>query len=484
MNNTSAVQLSVFRSSYLTLSKVPAIAWIGGLLAFLWFLPPPEGLTLQTWHLFAIFLTTIVSLIVNLYPMGIVCLLALAVCGITETLSIKQVLSAFSSNIIWLILLAFLLARGFTKTGLGARIAYYFILNMGKNTLGLSYGLITTEFLLAPFTPSNTARGGGIVYPIISSLAKEYNSCPKEGTQRRIGSYLMTLGFQTNVITSAMFLTATAGNPLIASLAAKFNVEISWTTWALAALVPGVINLAILPWVIQWLYPSEIKTTPEAPSFAKQKLEEMGPLSKAEWIMLLTFGVLLTLWVTGPYLGVDATVAALLGLSILLVTRVLNWDDIAGERNAWHTFVWLGTLLMLSSHLTEFGLMDWFGGHMKSFITTSNWVVALGTVSLVYFYSHYGFASITAHISAMFSAFGIVAIGTGAPPMLSLLLLAFLSSLCAGITHYGTGTAPVYYATEYVSFKDWWRVGGILSVVNLTTWGVVGAVWWKVLGLW
>ncbi len=457
---------------------------MGCLLLTLWYIPVPTGLTLKAWHLFAIFLTTIVSIILNILPMGALAIMALAICGITETLTIKQSLSAFSSNIIWLILLAFLLARGFIKTGLGARLAYYFVQHMGKSTLGLSYGLISTEFLLAPFTPSNTARGAGILYPIVRALSEEYGSTPQKGTERKIGAYLVKLAYQTNVITSAMFLTASSGNPLIVSLASQLDVEISWTTWALAALVPGVINLALLPWIVHLLYPAEIQQTPEAPQFAKQKLAEMGPLTKSEWIMLGTFGLLLTLWAAGPSFAIDPTVSAFVGLAILLATKVLTWDDILKEYNAWHTFIWLATLLMMSGYLSEFGMIAWFGNHMQAWVAGAPWVIALGMLSLIYFYTHYAFASITAHISAMYSAFALVATATGAPPVMAVLILAFLSSLCAGITHYGTGTAPVYYGADYIKLKDWWRVGGLLSVINLAIWMLVGAAWWKVLGLW
>lgn len=483
-HNAASNTASLNKFSYITLSKIHPLVWMAGLLLTLWYIPVPEGLTLKAWHLFAIFVTTIISIILNILPMGALAILALAICGITETLTIKQSLSAFSSNIVWLILLAFLLARGFIKTGLGARIAYYFVLHMGKSTLGLAYGLITTEFLLAPFTPSNTARGAGIVYPIVKALSEEYQSTPKDGTERKIGAYLMKLAYQTNVVTSAMFLTASAGNPLIVSLASKFGVEISWTTWALAALVPGLINLALLPWIMRFLYPPEIQHTPKAPQFAQQKLVEMGPLKKAEWIMLGTFGLLLSLWAVGSSFGIDPTVSAFLGLAILLATNVLNWDDILKEQNAWHTFIWLTTLLMMSSFLSEFGMIGWFGDHMQGWISHLNWVVAIGVISLIYFYTHYAFASITAHISSMYSAFAIVAIATGAPPMMVLLLLAFFSTLCAGITHYGTGTAPVYFGAEYITLKDWWRVGGIVSVFNITIWVVTGALWWKIIGLW
>lgn len=484
MANSNAVSLDKPRTGYITRFNIPNFIWVLGLLLFLWLTPPPSGLSLKAWHLFAVFVSTIVAIIMNLLPMGALSILAIAICGITNTLTIKESLSAFSNSIMWLILIAFLLARGFIKTGLGTRIAYYFVRHMGQSTLGLAYGLITTEFLLAPFTPSNTARGAGIVYPIVRALSEQYQSTPKQNTERKIGSYLMKLGYQTNVITSAMFLTATAGNPLITTFAAKLGYDISWTTWAIAAIIPGVINLALLPWILFILYPPEIKLTPEAPQFAKEKLAQMGPLTKQEWIMLGTFGLLLTLWVLGAYLGIDATVAAMVGLSILLITKVLTWDDILKEQNAWHTFIWLSTLLMMSTYLAEFGMINWFSDNVQAWVGSLHWLVALSLIGFVYFYSHYVFASMTAHISSMFGAFAVVAITAGAPPMLVILSLAFLSSLCAGITHYGTGTAPVYFGAEYIKLKDWWRLGAILSVLNIAIWMLAGSAWWKFIGLW
>lgn len=468
---------------YLTIPKLPPLLWLGAVLAVCWFLPVPAGLTAQAWHLFLIFSATIVGIILNALPMGALCLIALSLCTLTQTLTLKQALSGFSSHIVWLILFAFLLARGVIKTGLGSRIAYYFVLSMGKSTLGLAYGIMTTEFVLAPFTPSNTARGAGIVYPIVTALSKEYGSSPSAGTSAKMGAYLTKLAYQTNVITSAMFLTATAGNPLVASLAGKMGLELSWMTWAIAALVPGLISLLILPGLLYRLYPPEIKQTPEAPKFARKKLEEMGPMSTNEWLMLGTFGLLLVLWVMGSTLNVDPTVAALLGLSILLATNVLTLDDILKEHNAWHTFLWLATLLLMSGFLTEFGMTSWFCDHIQQSISSFHWITAFIIIALLYFYTHYAFASMTAHIGALFSPFALVAIAAGAPAMVTLLIMSFFSSLCAGITHYGTGTAPVYFGSEYVSLKDWWRLGAIISIVNIIIWSTFGLLWWRLIGL-
>lgn len=481
MSNVSIAQNRVNYLGSIKFSPFLGIV-IGALL--LWFVTPPTGLSVQAWHLFILFAASIIGIITNAFPMGALAIMALAVGTITHTITLKQALSEFSSHIVWLILIAFLLARGFIKTGLGSRIAYYFVLLMGKNTLGLGFGIVATELLLAPFTPSNTARGAGIVYPIASSLAEEYGSSPKNGSQRKIGAYLMKLAYQANVITSAMFLTATAGNPLIVSLATKLGIELNWTTWALAAIVPGLICLILLPCLLYFIFPPQVKHTPEAPQFARQKLTEMGPLKKNEWIMLGTFALLLILWVFGKDLGVEPTVAALLGLAILLSTNVLTWDDILKEHNAWHTFIWLTTLLMMSNFLSEFGLMSWFSNHMQTWVSSFHWITALSIICLFYFYSHYAFASMISHIGAFLSPFALVAITAGAPPMITILLMAFMSSLCAGISHYGTGTAPVYFGSNYVSIRDWWKLGGILSLVNLSIWGTLGLLWWKILGLW
>lgn len=472
------------RKRYLTLLKLNPTLGVSLFFCLLWFIPVPEGLDLQTWHLFAIFMTTILAVMLKCLPMGALCILAISACTITQTLTLKQALSSFSSQIVWLTFIAFLLARGFIKTGLGARIAYCFVLVMGKSTLGLGYGLASTELLLAPFTPSNTARGAGIIYPIVSALTQEYGSTAELGTENNIAAYLLKLCYQANVITSAMFLTAMAGNPLAAAFAAELGVDISWMSWCTAAIVPGLVNLALLPLILFKLYPPKITSTPKAPKFAREKLQEMGALKSQEWIMLGTFGLLLTLWVTGEYIDINATSAAFLGLAILLSTGVLHWEDILKEHNAWHTFIWLATFLMMSTHLSEFGMVNWCSEHVQTFVSPFHWISSLSIIGLLYFYSHYLFASISAHISSMYSAFALIAINAGAPPFFAVMLLAVMSSLCAGITHYGTGTAPVYFAANCISVKDWWRIGGILSVTNIAIWALVGSAWWKMLGLW
>jgi DASS family divalent anion:Na+ symporter len=200
--------------------------------------------------------------------------------------------------------------------------------------------------------------------------------------------------------------------------------------------------------------------------------------------MLGTFALLLLLWIFGRSLQVPSAVAALVGLTILLTTRVLSWEDVLQERGAWDTFLWLSTLVMMAGYLSELGLVGWFSGVIGGLFTGTGWLPAFVTLSLIYFYSHYFFAGNTAHISSMYAAFLAVALGLGTPPYLAALVLAFFSNLFSSMTHYGTGPAPVLFKAGYVPLADWWRLGAIVSVVNITIWLGIGGLWWKLLDIW
>ena len=475
-------------------SRIPNLEWHGvkflplllavAIGAIIWFMPPPEGVAIEAWHLLAIFVGTIVGIILKPMPMGAVALTGITVTALTGTLSIGDSLSGFGNSTIWLIVIAFFISRGFIKTGLGARIAYMFMAAVGKRTLGLSYGLIATDLVLAPAIPSNTARGGGIIYPILRSISQAYGSNPDDGTERKLGAYLIQASFQGLVITSAMFLTAMAANPLAAKLAGDQGVEISWTLWAIAALVPGLLSLLVVPLFLYKIYPPEVKSTPEAANMAKGQLKKMGRISTNEIIMLVAFVLLISLWIFGSTLGIAATTTAFVGLSMLLITGVLTWEDVLKERGAWDTLVWFAALVMMATFLNALGLIPWFSDWMAGKVGGIPWLPAFLILSLVYFYSHYFFASNTAHVSAMYSAFLVVAIAVGTPAMLAALVLGFFSNLFSSMTHYGTGPAPVYFGSGYVDTGSWWKLGLMVSVVNIVIWLGVGGLWWKVLGLW
>ncbi|PWU05584.1 MAG: anion permease [Verrucomicrobia bacterium] len=450
----------------------------------IWFLPKPEALTLQAWHTFAIFVATIVAIVLKPFPIGAIAIISLSITTITGTLTMGQALESYSNDLIWLILIAFFISRAFMKTQLGTRIAYHLVNLFGKNSLGLSYSFIMSEFLLAPAIPSVTARTGGIVYPIATSLSTALESKPNHSSAKKLGSFLTLVCFQGSVITSAMFLTAMAANPIVARLAGDAGINLTWTTWAIAGIVPGIISLILVPFIIYKISPPEIKHLPDAKEFAKTKLAEMGSMKRQEWIMLFVFVLLLVLWILGNTLNINATATAFLGVLVLLVTGVLNFNDLLEEKSGWETFIWFGALLTLAAYLNRFGVISYLSEHMSSIVQTMTWPVALVILSLIYFYMHYIFASSMAHVTAMYSAFLSIAIILGAPPYLAALILAFFSNLFGGITHYGIGSAPVLFGVGYVNLREWWRVGLIISFVNILIWFFIGGFWWKILGYW
>jgi DASS family divalent anion:Na+ symporter len=448
-------------------------------------IPLPAGVTRESWTLLSVFIATIVGSIVQPLPGSAMVLLGVVAVAVFRALPIEKALSGYADRYVWLVLAAFFISRAMIKTGLGHRIALIFVRMIGRKTLGLGYSLVFTDFILASFVPSTGARSGGIILPIARSVSETYDSRPDDGTAGRLGTFLMNMLYQCEVILCATFLTGQASNMMIQKMTMSgAGIELSYSRWFISAIVPSLISLTVVPLMIYRFFPPEVKETPNAVKFAHDELEKMGPLARVEKVLLGVFVVVVLLWITSPLHGVDSTVIALFGISILLVARVLEWRDIIDETHAWEVFIWYGGLVMMAAALGETNLPKLFAENI-AFITNGwSWMSALVVLALVYFYSHYAFASITAHVSAMFLPFLAVTVAVGAPAGLVVLVLTYFSNLSAGLTHYGTTPAPVYFGTGYVTQKTWWTIGLIASVLNIIIWSTIGLGWWKVLGWW
>ncbi|KAK7404523.1 hypothetical protein VNO78_05471 [Psophocarpus tetragonolobus] len=485
------------RASVASITPAPVQPWQGASIkpliasiatgVLLWFSPVPAGVNRNAWQLLAIFLGTIVGIITQPLPLGAVAILGLGVSVLTKTLTFAAAFSGFGDPIPWLIALAFFFAKGFIKTGLGNRVAYQFVKLFGSSSLGLGYSLVFSEALLAPAIPSVSARAGGIFLPLVKALCVACGSNAGDGTENKLGAWLMLTCFQTSVITSAMFLTAMAANPLCATLTQNsINQTIGWLDWAKAAIVPGLASLVLVPLILYVIYPPTLKNSPDAPKLAKDKLDKMGPMTTNEKIMTATLFLTVGLWVFGGLLNIDAVSAAILGLSVLLVTGVVTWKECLAEGVAWDTLTWFAALIAMAGYLNKYGLISWFSQTVVKFVggLGLSWQLSFGILVLLYFYSHYFFASGAAHIGAMFTAFLSVATALGTPPFFGAIVLSFLSNLMGGLTHYGIGSAPVFYGANYVPLAKWWGYGFLISIVNIIIWLGLGGIWWKFIGLW
>ena len=448
--------------------------------------PRPEGVTPEGWTLFAIFIATIVGSVVQPLPGSAVVLLGVVATVVTGALKPADALKGYSDPVVWLVLAAFFLSCGMIRTGLGRRIALLFVRAIGRRTLGLGYALVGTDFVLASMIPSNGARNGGVILPVALGICETYDSKPEDGTEGRVGAYLINLLYQCDVVICATFITGQASNLIIAELAAKnAGVQLTYLGWLAAAIVPSLVSLAVVPLVIYRLYPPEIRETPEASAFASAELEKLGPMSRDEKIMLSVLVGVVLLWVTKDYLHtVDTSIVALFGICVLLAAKVLEWRELMSDQNAWSVFVWYGGLVNMAAALGGTGITKIFADNIAKMTVGMAWPAALTVLLLVYFYSHYFFASITAHVLAMLVPFLAVMATIGAPVGLTVLMLAFFSNLNASLTHFGTTPGPIYFGTGYVTQKAWWTTGLVTSFINIAIWSGVGLVWWKVLGWW
>ena len=481
--------------------KKPSVKWlpfiiIAAISAILWlFVLPPNGISIEGWRTSIIFVATIACIVAEIMPIGAIGLLAITIFAVlrpsgatSATESIKIALSELNSTLIWLIVIAFMVARGFIKTGLSKRIAYYLVKILGRNTLGLAYGLSVTDIALAPAIPSTTARAGGVIYPIAEALAINFNSNPKDDSRNRIGTFLMLTISHINDITSAMFLTAFTGNLLAAKLVtSSLGITLGWGQWFIAAIAPCLASFIIIPLVIYFLTNPELKKTPEAPKLATEELKKMGPVTGKEIIMGSTVILLLVFWIFGNKLDIDSTTTAFIGLTLLILTGVLSWDDIKGEKAAWDTLIWFAALLMMAGQVNKLGVTKWLGNTIGNAIEghlgESSWVLVIILLCTVYVYLHYFFASGNAHIAALFPVFLSVAIALGVPQMIAIFALVVCTNYFGSITQFANARNPLLFAEGFVPVKTWWKVGFICSIVNLMIVFTIGLLWWKIIGL-
>jgi L-tartrate/succinate antiporter len=392
--------------------------------------------------------------------------------------SLAWALSGFSNATVWLIFGAFMFALGYDKTGLGRRIALLLVKAMGRRTLTLGYAVALADALLAPFTPSVTARSGGTIYPVIRNLPALYDSLPHDPSMRRIGSYLMWVAIASTCVTSSLFFTALAPNLLAAELVNKATgVQFEWMDWFLAAAPFGLLLLASVPLLTYWIYPPTVKEGAQVPAWAGQQLQAMGPLSRREITLSALVVVALLLWIFGGEF-IEATTAAIAVISLMLLLKVVSWEDITANKAAWNTLAWFATLVALADGLNRVGFIAWFADSVAVRMTGLTPLAAMLALLLINFFAHYLFASVTAHVTAIIPV--LLAVGSGVPgvDMGTLALLLCLQLGIMGIiTPFAAGPSPIYYGSGYLPAADFWRLGAIFGAIFLLVFMVIGVPW-------
>jgi DASS family divalent anion:Na+ symporter len=346
----------------------------------------------------------------------------------------------------------------------------------GRSTLGLGYSIFLTDALIAPAFPSNTARGG-VLFPIVLSLAQGGGSKPEDGTERRMGAYLMFCGMASLSVSSALWLTGTSANPIGVEIARVSGLTIGFGSWLVAASVPALCAILLLPWVVYKLCPPEVTSTPEAPAAARAALSRMGPMSRDEKIVALVFAVMVGGWATAATFKVDATAIAFAGLGGLLATGVLTLEDLSHEGDTLVTFVWLAVLFALSGQLNELGFMGYVGERLALGLRGASWPVAYVALLGLYVVMHYLFVSQSSQVLALLGVFLDVGTRGGVPPFVMAFGLLFASSYFSVITPQGGSQNVIFVGSGYLPQAELYRLGAIVTAISFAVFLVVGTPW-------
>jgi len=466
----AAIATHADRRTLLTRIVVVAIA------VALWFVPAPDGLALPAWRLFVVFAAAIASVVVNAFPILTASVLAVAASVLTGLLSPAKAYAGFANGTILLIVLAFLVARAVVKCGLGARIGYFVVSLFGRSTLGLSYSIFLVDGFIAPAFPSNTARSG-VIYPLAFSLAEAAGARRDNDSCRRVGAFLMFSGIASLGLSSALWLTAMVANPLGAEIVRTFGINITFSGWLLAACVPTLVAMALLPLLLHWLIAPERTATPDAPAAARRALASLGPLTRNEWIVLAAFVGMVALWASAAIFALDSTAVAFLGLGVLLASGVLTLADISKEGDVLATFIWFAVLFTLSSQLNELGFMGFLGQKIAGSLGGLPAVAAGLVLVVAYVLLHYVFVSQTAHSLALLGVFLDVGVKLGVPAAPLAFQLLFATNYFSSITPQGSSANLLFAGSGFLSQRDLYRLGGLTTACCMVLYLTVGTAW-------
>jgi DASS family divalent anion:Na+ symporter len=442
----------------------------------IWFGPRPAGLGEPAWHLFALFASAILSVVIGALPILTAAIFAVAAAVLTGTVQTADAWSGFSSPTILLIVIAFLVARAVVTSGLGQRLGYLAITLFGRSTLGLSYSIFLVDAVIAPAFPSNTARSG-VLYPLATSIAEAAGATPERADRRRLGRFLMFSGIASLSLSSGLWLTAMAANPLGAEIARSQGANISFASWLVAASLPTLAGIVLLPLFLYKIIGPEVTATPEAPREARRALKKLGPLSGKETIVALTFVGMVVLWGAASLLKIDSTAVAFLGLGVLLATGVLTMEDIAKEGEVLATFIWFAVLYTLSDQLNKLGFMEFLGGRLAARLGGVPPLAAGLLLVVAYVLIHYLFVSQTAHLLALFGVFLGVGVKLGVPAAPLALQLLFATNYFSAITPQGSSANLLFAGSGYLSQGDLYRLGAINTAFCLVLYLVIGTPW-------
>lgn len=451
--------------------------------AVFFFVPPPAGLTAPAWRLFGIFVGSVAGLVMRVMPDAPFLLMAITVASFI--IPLKDIMVGYMDGVVWMMVAALMLSVGFKKSGLARRLGLYLISKLGKSSLSIAYSLSILEVILSTSTPSIPARTAGLVYPLAEGVFQVCESEPGKSS-RKIGSYITVMLYSVSAVAASLFMTGSGPSMLNAKIAGDMlGVHITWPMWAIAAL-PGYLGIIFIPYLIYRLFPPELKSLEVVRAMVDFEREKMGAITFKEKIAGMTFLIILVGWATSTITNMDATHVAFIGVSLMLLFGIIEWNDVAGAKDVWTTLMWFGAFVGMSAALAKYKFFTWLAAGLKATLPVGgvSEYTALLLVALLVTLFHYIFPSVVGYVVAFSPLCYSFVSAVGVPAYPAAFLVLFLMPISSSLTHYGNGVAPILFAKGFVDLKTWWIVGFIVSMLMLIVYMTVGIAYWKLIGFW
>ncbi|ORX51054.1 hypothetical protein BCR36DRAFT_326067 [Piromyces finnis] len=505
------------------LSRRELIVYIACFLVALifWNIPPKvdKGITKTSMHLFAVFLLIVLLLLFTKARISIVIAFSLAFLSLSENFKCRTLnnlmvdcsmcgkpiegkdestiyqcngskgafaiaLSGFADPINWLVFFAYQIGYCIENTGFGKRVSYIILKHFGTSLQGIGYAIFIIELVLAPFIPSNVARGGCIVLPIIASIIE--NISQNYHVSSKVSDFLYLCGNHANLIISSIYLTGSASNPvLVSKVNSVYGLEydLTFMKWLIGSIVPGIVVICITPKVIGKYLKQENMSLEHTQHYSERMLRQMKDMTKDEKSLCFVFIICLILWITAGITGIDATLVTFIGVLSLLTLNVMTWDNILTNKKAWDTFFWLGGMIVMANQLSEVGISALIGDYIATFIEKIQiYPAQVFLLFTFYFITMIFFSSVTGHVIAFAGPFMNAAEKLNIPKGLTVAFLAYYTLLCASLTHYSCGSTVMYYSKSHIKTKRFMTVGFIIGFITIGVYSTIGSFWWRIIG--
>jgi solute carrier family 13 (sodium-dependent dicarboxylate transporter), member 2/3/5 len=456
------------------------IAVAAGIAVFL--IQTPAELSVEGHKSLALFAAVFVLYLTESIPLAITSLAIVPLAVLMGIVTPSVALQGFASTSVYLILGAFVLAAAMVKSKLAERITYLIMLWVGTSAIRITLGITLANIVLAFLVPSTTARTA-VLLPVCIAIIEVFG---KEGRTKFAVNLLLTLAF-TNATIGSGILTATVPNPVTIDFIAKVSKHaITYGEWFVYGFPPALFMTMLTWWVIQKVFPPEIKNIPGGDSHVKEKLQELGSISRDEVKSLIVFILVVGLWVTGGWTKIDTTIACLAGIIILFLPKLgfLTWKD-AEKGISWQIILVCGGGVSLGEILMKTGAAKWLAMIIFKALGLSGLsvIVMLILIMLIIQYMHILFVGTTAMATAILP----IVLGMAQAADINPAVFALPAGMIIGgyplLMFYNTLPNILIYGTGKLKVGDFPKVGFILCTVACIVYAICASTYWKWLGL-